>query len=768
MANPSVTIRLAAEDKASPVLKQVQGALNQTGAAGTMIGHLLGGGLLAGVGAAKDLAVAAAQTTWELGKMGAQSERMESSFNRLAEGVGTSGSAMLRAMQEASRGTVANSDLIMAANRALVLGVADSAEEMGQLVEAAIIRGRDVGVSATQAVNDLVTGIGRMSPQILDNLGIVGAQKSIEEYAKSLGKTADQLTDVEKKQTLLNAVLASTQGVQVVDDAAASFERMDAALANAQDALGQLFSPAVAAIAQSLADAVNEAMDPATTATWAQALQFSGEAVAGGVGAMADDVRSVGDLVGWLGQQFNLTFNQAALSTEELNAEIATLKDRLDAMKAVQADQVLNGQAQAAQASQVAIDQLSERIATLQRNLYAQNAATHDSIYGVQMLGGATRAAAGDVNTLAGAVLNLDAALKNMAPVLGNLQSIRQGAIGRAESLAMQAVNLGADPQQVAAMLGQTTDAIWNMGLAFDNTTEAQFLNKVAAEGQLGALEGLVGGLTDAQKAAAKFASGGLSEMDRAFQNLESRVSGILSQSLSLDVGLDPADFLPREDAINENARRLAAIMRDGLGDQEWMEEFKREVPALFEELATSGDPQGAAARILQEFQAGLRPELLDRDAVKERVRQMILGEQSMAAIAGELAQELAQEMGVSLGQVQRTMGAMGIGGLGAGAGGGAGQGESAGVAFSNAFVGGFASADVSLKIVMGIGEGIKKNEGYIATAGKSVGTVFGDNLVEAFSGSTPTRLIDVLTTLVTPQVWAQIQSLQGRTEPTG
>lgn len=762
MANPSVTIRLSAEDKASPVLKQVQGALNQTGAAGTMVGHVLAGGLLAGVGAAKDLAIAAGQTAWALGEMGAQSQRMEASFERLASGVGISGQAMLRAMQEASRGTVSNADLMMAANRALVLGVADSAEEMAALVEAAIIRGRDVGVGATQAVNDLVTGIGRMSPQILDNLGIVGAQQSIEAYAKSLGKTSEQLTDVEKKQAMLNAVLASTKGVQVVDDAASSFERMNTALQNAQSALGELFSPAVAATAQALADAVNGAISPDT------ADMSSSFALLGGYfSLMGQGIQKIASSAGDAGRSLQLAFGLATPTAQELTAEIATLQDRLAAMKAVQADQVLHGQAQAAQASQVAIDQLNERILTLQRALYAQNAATHDSIYGVQMLGGATRAAAGDVSTMTAAVLNLDAALKNMAPVLSNLQSIRQGTIGRAESLAMQAVNLGADPQQVAAMLGSTTDAIWNMGLAFDATTEAQFLNKVAAEGQLAGLEGLVGGLTDAQKAAVKFAGGGLSDMDRAFQNLESRVAGILSQSLSLDVGVDPADFLPREDAINENARRLAAIMRDGLGDQEWMEEFKAEVPAIFDEIANSADPQGAAARILKEFQAGLRPELLDRDAVKERVRQMILGEQSMAAVAGEIAQELAQEMGVSLQQVQGAMGAMGFGNAQSAAGGFE-QGTSAGASFGESFVGGFGAADVSLKIVMGLGEGIKKNEGLIVASGKAVGAVFGDNLVEAFSGSTPSRLIDVLTTLVTPQVWAQIQSLQGRTEPTG
>ena len=34
------------------------------------------------------------------------------------------------------------------------------------------VRGRAMGLSTTQAFGDIVTGIGRMSPLILDNLGI--------------------------------------------------------------------------------------------------------------------------------------------------------------------------------------------------------------------------------------------------------------------------------------------------------------------------------------------------------------------------------------------------------------------------------------------------------------------------------------------------------------------------------------------------------------------------------------------------------------------
>src|SRR5690606_21785964 len=111
---------------------------------------------------------------------------------------------------------------------------------------------------------------------------------------------------------------------------------------------------------------------------------------------------------------------------------------------------------------------------------------------------------------------------------------------------------------------------------------------------------------------------GGISSAGDQFDDLRSKVQGIIDQSTTLDVGLNPADFLPREDAINENARRLAAIMRDGIGNQEWLDEFKTEVPGIFDEIAGSGDPRAAAARILQEFQAGLRPELLDKQQIKD------------------------------------------------------------------------------------------------------------------------------------------------------
>jgi len=85
-----------------------------------------------------------------------------------------------------------------------------------------------------------VTGIGRLSPMILDNLGIVmDAKGTYEAYAQSLGKSADALTDVEKRQALVNRVLQEATGAPVELDAAGRIEAGAAAWENFTTALGE-------------------------------------------------------------------------------------------------------------------------------------------------------------------------------------------------------------------------------------------------------------------------------------------------------------------------------------------------------------------------------------------------------------------------------------------------------------------------------------------------------------------------------------------------
>lgn len=98
---------------------------------------------------------------------------------------------------------------MLSANKAMSLGVAKNTNDFTTLMDIARIKAKNMGITTTQAYNDIVTGLGRGSAMILDNLGItVNAAQANEEYAKSIGKTVNQLTDAEKKQALVNKVVS--------------------------------------------------------------------------------------------------------------------------------------------------------------------------------------------------------------------------------------------------------------------------------------------------------------------------------------------------------------------------------------------------------------------------------------------------------------------------------------------------------------------------------------------------------------------------------
>src|SRR4030095_2169560 len=169
-ASSKLDILITAKDNASGPIKQIEGSLKGLDQSASTLAKGLTG-VLAGAGIAgicalvTDLGSAAV----EMAKTAAETERLGAAFDQMATAAGSSGEAMLSAMQQASRGTISNAELMASANRAMLLGVADSSEKMGQLLEVASARGKAMGETTAQAFSDLVTGIGRMSPMILDN-----------------------------------------------------------------------------------------------------------------------------------------------------------------------------------------------------------------------------------------------------------------------------------------------------------------------------------------------------------------------------------------------------------------------------------------------------------------------------------------------------------------------------------------------------------------------------------------------------------------------
>src|SRR4030095_2632350 len=116
-ATSKLDILIEAKNNASPALKQVAAD------AGSLEGAIgkIGVGLAAGFGA--QAIAQLAETGFEMARASAEAERLGTAFENLAGQAGQASDEMLAAMHEASQGTISDTELMLAANRAMMLGV---------------------------------------------------------------------------------------------------------------------------------------------------------------------------------------------------------------------------------------------------------------------------------------------------------------------------------------------------------------------------------------------------------------------------------------------------------------------------------------------------------------------------------------------------------------------------------------------------------------------------------------------------------------------
>jgi hypothetical protein len=175
---------------------------------------------------------------------GAKMRGLEQSFERLTAGIGETGEAMLDVTRDATGGLVTDLSLIQSMNKAILLGLPITRKEMGDLAKTATVLGRAMGQDATKSLDDLITALGRSSPLILDNLGLtVKVGEANEAYARSLGKSVEQLTEAEKKTAFYNAAMDAarlrTQELgDVTDSTTSGLQRLGVAWDNFWNKVG--------------------------------------------------------------------------------------------------------------------------------------------------------------------------------------------------------------------------------------------------------------------------------------------------------------------------------------------------------------------------------------------------------------------------------------------------------------------------------------------------------------------------------------------------
>ena len=193
----------------------------------------------------------------------AKLKNMERGFTNLSKSSG-SAATQISKLSAATKGTVSDFDLLQQANNTMILGVTKNSDEMANMFSIAKRLGDALGVDTTRAVESLVTGIGRQSRLMLDNIGIiVKSEKAYEDYAASLKKTVDQLTDSEKKQAFFNAAMDAAN--KKVNDLGPStkqlsdqFSQFSATMSNLGNNIGDFVAPALGLMAETISNFIND------------------------------------------------------------------------------------------------------------------------------------------------------------------------------------------------------------------------------------------------------------------------------------------------------------------------------------------------------------------------------------------------------------------------------------------------------------------------------------------------------------------------------
>lgn len=318
MAKEEATLLIRIKQVGKSAISGIQSAL------GTLGGAIkLGAAAFGALGAA---ATAAAQ------KFGAF-RGVERSFTKLAQSQGQQAKAMLDNMRQLSRGTVSDLKLMQSANQALLLGL--PVDRFGEMVKIAQSASAATGQSMDFMLNSIVTGLGRGSKLILDNLGIVfKAEDANKAYAQAMNIVGRELTEAEKKQAFINMAMevgaknAAKLGQQNLT-VNQSMDKLKASMENGAVAIGEAAAPAV----QFLTEAIGDFFTSADTAANQSTLQEFFLNTAKVVTVMWKIFEAVGQGIGVI--IASVSNSLANLFRGNFSAAASSMKDGLDGLKEI-------------------------------------------------------------------------------------------------------------------------------------------------------------------------------------------------------------------------------------------------------------------------------------------------------------------------------------------------------------------------------------------------------------------------------------------------
>lgn len=291
-----VEIVIKATDKASGKLKGVTGVIGKIGIVSAVAAAaFVAAGVVIGRGA------------YKLAKDAIPIEGITKAFEGMTKSYEGGSKAMLKALKASSLGMVSNTKLMKSFNLATQLVSKDFAENlpeaMGYLTKVAAATGQDMDYM----MDSMVRGIGRLSPMILDNLGIqVDLTQAYEDFAEANGLVASELTKTEQQTALMNQVMEklmknTADMPEVVGSAAQEFGELQAQFQDLKDEVGVMLLPILSDLVGALSEFVTE----------------HGPAI----------IETVGDIITWFGDWANYITNVLIPSIQAIEPVMDTMRD---------------------------------------------------------------------------------------------------------------------------------------------------------------------------------------------------------------------------------------------------------------------------------------------------------------------------------------------------------------------------------------------------------------------------------------------------------
>ena len=206
------------------------------------------------------------------------------------------------------------------------------ATDLARIAQDAAVIGN---IDSSQAFERLINGIQTAQVEVLRNIGItVSFERAYKDLADQLGKTSDSLTEQEKVQARVNAVVAAGKNIQgtytaAMGTAAKKIGSLKRPLENLKIKFGEAFQPGLIKLvdfaAQALSDISNVVSDPAfQTGVTKLASGFADMAVAAGKAA-THSVNFFGFLASLAGDDVDklLEDQQKVINTYELSLKAA-------------------------------------------------------------------------------------------------------------------------------------------------------------------------------------------------------------------------------------------------------------------------------------------------------------------------------------------------------------------------------------------------------------------------------------------------------------